>query len=127
MTLTTRVTRLFRHGRRHASVQHLWSLARATTADGVTARVEIEFTLEALLVDGSAEELAAAAIDAVESALRREIGSRSVSSLPTVGASVDWVAADLVPGARLGNAFVLGSDIEVTRQLQRLVVDDTSP
>jgi hypothetical protein len=126
MTLTT-LTRLFRRRPPYASARHLWAVAKATSADGVTARVGVEFTLEVLLVDGgSSEELEDSAIDAVEGVLRREIGRRSVASLPTVGAPVDWVPPDLVPGARLANAFVLSSDLEVTRQLQRLVVEDAS-
>ena len=66
-------------------------------------------------------------MDAVEGVLRVEVGRRPVGSLPMVGDAVDWVPADLVPGATIANVFVIASDVEVTHELRRLVTPCAGP
>jgi hypothetical protein len=66
-------------------------------------------------------------MDATEDHLRRWISSQRVAELPTAGATVDWVPADVVPGALVEHAFVMACDVEVTRQLQRLIGGSVGP
>jgi hypothetical protein len=99
----------------------------ATTADGVTAHIQIEFILDARSVDIDPDVLDTAAMDAVEAALRHEIARRRVAALPTAGDAIDWVATNLVPGVIIDNVFVISSDIEVTHELRRLVAHEAGP
>jgi len=126
MTLTSRVSQLWR--RRTPSLpRHLWAMGKATTADGATAHVQLEFTLCAEDPDLESEVLDRVAMDAVEGELRVEVGRRPVASLPMVGDAVDWLPADLVPGATIANVFVIASDVEVTHELRRLVSPCAGP
>jgi hypothetical protein len=126
MTLTGKVSQLWRR-RTPSSPRHLWAIGKATTADGATAHVHLEFALCAEDPDLEAEVLDRVAMDAVEGVLRVEVGRRPVASLPMVGDAVDWVPADLVPGATIANVFVIASDVEVTHELRRLVTPCAGP
>jgi hypothetical protein len=74
-----------------------------------------------------AEDVDGAVMGAVEDHLREWISNRDVASLPTAGVAVDFVPGDLVPGARIEHVFVVTCDIEVTRQLQRLIGGSVGP
>jgi hypothetical protein len=126
MTLTSRVSQLWRR-RTPPSPRHLWAVGKATTADGATAHLQLEFTLCAEDHDLEAEALDQVAMDAVEGVLRVEVGRREVASLPAAGDAVDWLPAGLVPGARITNVFVISSDVEVTQELRRLVTSCAGP
>jgi hypothetical protein len=101
--------------------RRLWALATAPTTDGVTAHVRVDFTLQPGTGTAYDEELDMAVMDRVEARLRQEVGRRPVADLPVVGDSVDWVPTDLVPGATILDVHVVGSDVEVTPELRRLV------
>jgi hypothetical protein len=130
MSSATRVPRLFRRWRPEAPVpRRLWALASATTADGVVAHVQLDFTLR-VRDDGTAagpEELDRAAMEAVENALRHWIAAHPVSDMPVAGETVGWVPSDLVDDALVENVFVTACDVEVTSQLRRLLVGCAGP
>lgn len=126
MTMISRVSQLWR--RRAPSRRHLWAVTTAPTADGVIAHVQIDFTLEPSGDEQDPVELDRIAMDAVEAALRQEVGERPLRLLPVVGDAVDWVASDLVPGATIDQVFVVISDVEMSSELRRrLVTTTTSP
>lgn len=108
----------------HAASRHLWAVAAANTADGISARLAVDFTLEVVDPAGCPSDpdlVAIDVIDAVENALRLRILDSPVTELPTSGDSVAWLPADLVPGCRVTDAFVTASEVEVTPELRRLV------
>lgn len=112
-----------RLGRRvHHGPRHLWSVARGTTRDGVTAHVQVEFTVEA--ADAVlTPEVEARVVDTVEDHLRRLISERTVSALPGVGDDPGWHEDLLVPGVVVRHAAVSAAEVEVTSELRRLVQD----
>jgi hypothetical protein len=104
--------------------------ATGTTADGVVVLLQVELTVrEAADAPhrGDPESLDRSVMDATEDHLRGWISSHSVAGLPTAGEAVDWVPADLVPGATIEHVFVMACDIEVTPQLQRLIGRSVGP
>lgn len=103
--------------------RRLWAVVRATTLDGVVAHVQVEYTLEALPGAPVQDDLATRADVAVEDALRRLIGTRTVSALPGPGDDPGWDRDQLLPGARIDNVTVTASEVEVTAELRRLVLD----
>ena len=127
MTLTGMVSQLWQRRTPSACPRHLWAISTATTADGVVAHVQIEFTLDARALDADPDALDLATMDAVEGIVRYEIGSRRVASLPIAGEAIDWVPPNLVPGATVGNVFVNSSDVEMTHELRRLVTRTAGP
>ena len=127
MTLTDKVSQLWQRRAPRPSARHLWAITTATTSDGVIAHVQIELTLDVGAVDADGGALDSATMDAVEGVLRHEIGRRRVASLPMAGAAIDWVPPNLVPGATIGNVFVISSDVEVTHELRRLVTHTAGP
>jgi len=127
MTLTSKLSQLWHRRTSDASPRHLWAIATVTTADGVSAHVQIEFTLDAQAVDVDPDAVDWATMDAVEDILRQEMGRSRVASLPMAGDALDWVPPDLVPGAPIANVFVLSSDVEVTHELRRLVTHAAGP
>jgi len=127
MTLTGRVSQLWQRRTPRSCPRRLWAITTATTADGVSTHVQIEFTLDTPELDVDPEVLDRATMDAVEGVLRYEIGRRRVASLPTAGDTIDWVPPNLVPGASISNVFVVSSDVEVTHELRRLVTHTAGP
>jgi hypothetical protein len=128
---TRRSPRLFRRSPPVAPApRHLWAHATGTTADGVVVLLQVELTVRDA-VDAphhaDPDELDRAVMDATEDHLRGWISGHSVAALPTAGAAVDWVPADLVPGAAVEHVFVMACDIEVTPQLQRLMGGSVGP
>jgi hypothetical protein len=126
MTLTSTLSRLWRRQTTSAP-RPLWAVATATTVDGATAHVQLEFTLDPPADDTGPETLDRSAMAAVENVLRHQVGRHPVAALPVAGDAVDWVAADLVTGATIGDVFVTRSDVEVTHELRRLVAHTAGP
>lgn len=102
-----------------------WASAHATTADGVTAVVHVEFTMRAEegVLDPARD---AEVIDAVEAAVRQAIAVTHVDALPAMGDTPDWFALIELPGITLKHAVVTASDVRVTPELRRLVADCTT-
>ena len=128
---TRRASRLFRRSPpAPPAPRHLWVHATGTTADGVVVLLQVELTVrEAADTHRRADpdDVDRAVMDATEDLLRDWISNRHVASLPTAGEAVDWVPADLVAGAQVDHVFVMACDIEVTRQLQRLIGGSVGP
>ncbi|MDT0201056.1 hypothetical protein [Nocardioides sp. AE5] len=105
----------------------IWAVARANTADGATAHLQVEAVIEASapLPVGSALD-GPALRDAVEEQLRRRITGHPVAALPSVGDGAPFVAPGLPSGMRVTHAVVTTSDVEVTPGLRRLVTDQTA-
>lgn len=102
-------------------VRHLWAQSRASSADGALVRLEAEvfFEVDDHTSTSAGEHLALAA----EDALRRTIVSTPVLALPGVG---DEVPLDLGEqaeslGVRPERLVVTAADVEITRELRRLV------
>lgn len=127
MALTSKVSQLWHRRTSTPSPRHLWAITSATTTDGVTAHVHIEFTLDARALDTNPDVLDVATMDAVEGVLRYEVSHRRVASLPMAGDPIDWVPENLVPDATIGNVFVISSDVQVTHELRRLVNRTAGP
>ncbi len=125
---THRATAFFRRLRQpEAETRHMWTSASALTREGVTALVQVDFTM--LVVDDShaVEDLERCVLDAVEDVVRRRIASSTVGELPVPGESADWIPADLVEGALVEHAHVTMSDIEVGPALRTLVAGTPGP
>ncbi len=125
---TQRATAFFRKLRQpEAETRHMWTSACALTREGVTALVQVDFTM--LVVDDShaVEDLERCVLDAVEDVVRRRIASSTVGELPVPGESADWIPADLVEGALVEHAHVTMSDIEVGPALRTLVAGTPGP
>ena len=123
-----RATALFRKLRQHdAETRHMWTSASALSREGVTALVQVDFTM--LVVDDThaVEDLERCVLDAVEDVVRRRIASSSVADLPVPGDAADWIPADLVEGALVEHAHVTMSDIEVGPALRSLVSGTPGP
>lgn len=123
-----RTTALFRRLRQpEVETRHMWTSAAAVTREGVTALVQIDFTLQVVDDRHPVEELERSVLDAAEDALRRHIAASAVAELPVPGDPVDWLPPDLVPGALIEHAHVTGSDIEVGPALRSLVSGTAGP
>jgi hypothetical protein len=95
---------------------HHWAVATATTADGVRARLTVDFTA---VVTGSDVELTAI-VDAIEAALRDLVVRSEVADLPDPGDEPAWFV-DLPEGVSVDHAVVTTADVEVSAELRRLV------
>ena len=123
-----RATALFRKLRQpEAETRHMWTSVSALTREGVTALVQVDFTMQVVDDTHPVDDLERNVLDAVEDALRRRIASSTVAELPVPGDAVDWLPADLAEGALVGHAHVTGSDIEVGPALRSLVSGTTGP
>lgn len=125
MTLTTRLL----HLRRRTAVsspkppRHLWAAATARTIDGLTARIQVEFTRQVTSREPSPVAIDQVAMDAVEGALHHYVTTLPTSSLPMTGEALGWETVDLVPNMVIDNVVVVSSDIEVSTQLRRRLTD----
>ena len=97
-------------------------MATATTRDGVTAHLQVEYSWQGPRTRDPAG-LDAAVADAVEDRLRRLVAARTVSALPGLGDDLGWTGEQLVPGVRVEHVSVTTSEVEVTGELRRLVQD----
>jgi hypothetical protein len=94
--------------------------ARATTADGVTADLHVDFALH--VPRGTLDEVLDRAVeDAVEAATRRAIRAARVDTLPDSGDHPTWLEGLDLLGARIGDAVVTAAEVWVTPELRRLV------
>jgi hypothetical protein len=102
---------------------HLWTVSRANTSDGATARLEVEVAVE--FTDGRLQrnDTDTEIVDAVGEEIRQRIIDHPVASLPSVGDDAPFVNPDVVTGVRIVRAVVTASDVEVTPELRRLVTD----
>lgn len=98
-----------------------WAVAKATTIDGVTARVQVEFSVRVVEPEVAPRDVDQQVVDAVEDALRHEIGRRTVADLPTAGDDPAWAPEAFLPGVLVEHAVVISSDVVVTSELRRLV------
>lgn len=100
---------------------HRWTVASATTADGVSARLHVEFTITVTDPASAPADADAQVLDAVEDAVRRRVRSRTVAALPGAGDAAPWLPESPVLGVRLGHGVVASADVQVTGELRRLV------
>jgi hypothetical protein len=107
--------------REQARHLHHWAVATATTADGIRARLTVDFTAS---VDPGTDVDLTAVVDAAEAALRDLVVTSEVSALPDPGDEPDW-EVDLPEGAAIVNAVVTTADVEVSAELRRLVAART--
>ncbi|NYG60642.1 hypothetical protein BJ980_003565 [Nocardioides daedukensis] len=123
--------------------QRLWTVSRANTSDGVTARLEVEVVVELAGVGsrhgpvlgpvvgpGSGPAVGSVGgetVDLIESAIRRRITEHPVASLPSVGDEAPFLPEEIIQGVRIVRAVVTASDVEVTPELRRLVTDRSHP
>jgi hypothetical protein len=121
-------TAFFRKLRRpEAETRHMWTSASALTREGVTALVQVDFTLQLVGDSHAVEDLERSVLDAVEDVVRRRIASSTVAELPVPGDTADWLPGDLVEGALVEHAHVTMSDIEVGPALRSLVSGTPGP
>jgi hypothetical protein len=99
--------------------RHAWAVARASSADGVLARLEADVTFRVL--EAGVRSPAHQAGVVAEEALRRAIVSSRVPSLPGVGDEVPVGTDVRRPGIAVDSVVVTASDVEVTGELRRLV------
>ncbi|WP_158647985.1 hypothetical protein [Nocardioides houyundeii] len=102
--------------------RHQWAVVTATTLDGVTAHVQVEYSWQGPRTRNP-EALAATVADAVEDRLRRLVTTRTVPALPGLGDDLGWEEEQLVPGVRVEHVTVTTAEVEVTTELRRLVQD----
>lgn len=101
--------------------QHRWAVASATTLDGVTARLHVEFTISVTEPTTAPEDLDERVTDLAEEAIRRRVRSRSLAVLPGAGDAATWISETPVPGVRVGHAVVVAAEVAVSGELRRLV------
>lgn len=125
----TAVTRPW--GRRSSGGPHRrWAVATATTRDGVTAHVQVEYSWDTDPGTGApaaGAELDVRVADAVEDALRQLVSERTVAALPGLGDDPGWEPDQFVEGVRVEHVTVTTSEVEVSGELRRLVQDHTVP
>ncbi len=97
--------------------RHQYVSTRASSADGALVRVQAEVTYR---VEGTATGADELVCDAAEEALRRAVVTRRVLALPGAGDEVA-VPGPLPEGLRVERMVVVSADVEVTRELRRLV------
>jgi len=125
MTLARRLIHLRRRPAMSSPTpaRHLWVAVTATTVDGLTAHIQVEFTRDVASREPSPVSVDQMAMDAVEGALHHHVATLPASSLPMKGEALCWVKTDLVPLTVIGNVIVVSSDIEVSTELRRRVID----
>lgn len=97
----------------------VWADARASSADGALARLQAEVTYRITEAGVRAPEEKAALVG--EGALRRSITAGRVLSLPGIGDEVPLGEHDEAPGLVVDRVVVTAADVEITRELRRLV------
>lgn len=106
--------------------RQLWTAVAVTTADGVTARLQVELTREVTGRETQPDVRDASAVAAVETALRRTLGARRAASLPVKGSTLDRVELGLVDDVTIGDVFVVVCDVEVTGELKRILAPEST-
>ncbi|HEY0904171.1 MAG TPA: hypothetical protein VGE14_09805 [Marmoricola sp.] len=98
--------------------RHRWDVATASTPDGATVEVHVEYVVVLAKPD---HELETAVSDAVEERIRQTIRTTPLVDLPAAGDDADWAEGDHVGGAVVEHAVVVRSDVQVTAELRRIV------
>lgn len=101
--------------------QHRWAVASATSVDGVTARLHVEYTVTVTDPASAPRDLEERVLDTVEDAVRQKVRSRPLAALPGSGDAAPWVPPDPVEGVRLDRAVVVAAEVAVSGELRRLV------
>ncbi len=99
--------------------RHAWASARASSADGALARLEAEVTYRIIEAGVRSPEDQAAQVG--EDALRRAIVTGRVLSLPGIGDEVALGSEAPAAGLAVDSVVVTAADVEITRELRRLV------
>lgn len=99
--------------------RHVWASARASSADGALARLEAEVTYR--ILDAGVRSPEDQASQVGEDALRRAIVTGRVLGLPGTGDAVALGEHDSIPGLTVDSVVVTAADVEITRELRRLV------
>ena len=99
--------------------RHAWAVARASSADGALTRLEAEVTYR--ITDAGVRAPEDQASQAGEEALRRAIVTSRVLSLPGIGDEVAPADDYPAPGLAVDSVVVTAADVEITRELRRLV------
>lgn len=104
---------------RSGTTRHHEIATRTTSADGTTVRLRVRatLTLEPLVSPGAT----ARQLDAMNESLRCLVQQRDLLGLPGLGDQVTELAAATEPGIRVDAVRVIGADVELTRELRRLV------
>lgn len=106
-----------RHSVRPSGPAALTVTTRGRSADGAMVRLVVDLTFSCDPV-GSVPSRRHLAHE-VENALRACLATRRLLALPGVGDHLELPVP--VPGVRIHHMVVTGSDVEVTRELRRLV------
>lgn len=114
-----------RGGRHDEQAVRRWASGRATTRDGVTAELHVEFVARSIgrALDEHRDRWVQ---DAMEGAVRRAIVSATLDQLPDAGDSPGWAVEVDVPDVVVEHAEVTGAEVWVTPELRRLVVGSGS-
>ena len=97
---------------------HRWDVATASTPDGATVEMHVEYVV---VLAERVDEAETAVSDAVEDRIRQLITTTHLVDLPAAGDNADWAEAVSVEGAVVEHAVVVRSDVQVTPALRRLV------
>lgn len=101
--------------------RHRIVVATATTLDGVIAHLQASYLLTVTDAATAGRDIDEVVEAALESGLRQLIGRHPVAALPIRGEAVD-VPHARVPGVRIEHVSVASADVEVSPELQRLVL-----
>ena len=102
-----------------AAPHHVWTGVRASSADGALTRLEAEVTYR--VTDASLRSPGEQAAKAGEDALRRAVVTGRVLTLPGVGDQVARTQEADPAGIVVDSVVVTAADVEITRELRRLV------
>lgn len=97
----------------------LWSSVRASSADGALVRLDGEATVELLDPVLAADD--AVVVQEIDERLRLTITRHPLLAVPSAGDEVVLAGRADPPGVLLGPVVVTAADVEVTRELRRLV------
>jgi hypothetical protein len=99
--------------------RHGWAFARASSADGALVRLQADVTFRVTEAGVRSPEALAGVL--AEEALRRAIVSSRVTTLPGAGDEVPPADHARRGAVEVDSVVVTASDVEVTRELRRLV------
>lgn len=98
---------------------HVWTGVRASSADGALTRIEAEVTYR--VTDAGVRSPGDLAAKVGEEALRRAVLTGRVLTLPGVGDEVSVAGSAGPEGLVVDSVVVTAADVEITRELRRLV------
>jgi regulator of protease activity HflC (stomatin/prohibitin superfamily) len=103
------------------STRHAWEGVSARTADGATARLQVEYALRVTDPVVAPVDVDAQVADAVQGRLRHAIADTRAGDLPDSGFDPGWEPGSFVPGVAVEHVAVTSSDVAVTPELRRLL------